>query len=570
MKTYRFIVYLTAFLLVSLMSQTALAQRPESVKENLVISAVNKYNAGNLADARTILNQAIEKDSECDAAWYYLALVSLEEKDLETAETCLRRAVEIDPQNFWYRYRLAEIYAMTSRHELTVDVYEKLLVDFPRKSELYLNLAELYAAQKEYDKALETLEEIETVFGDTESIAVYRFNLLRMMNRVEEAYASLEEYNRKYSSPYILSTLADYQISMYNDSTALAYYNEALDIAPDYSPALLGKAETLRMTRKYDEYFNVLDAFISTSDSPVAGKCDYMLAVVQRTDVKFLRSFMPQLDSTITKLVSIYPKDSLALHTAGVYFYNTSRDDQAKHYFSQNVSLFPESLSANASYVEFLMYTNMWKELSHEGRKAFERFPNETAFMEMAGVGDYNLNDYDKVLQSCEIILEAAPADSSKTLRSWSTMGDVYYQKGEKKKAYKAYDKALKINPDYIYVLNNYAYYLSLDGKKLKKAHDMSRKVIEAQPDNATYLDTYGWILHLQGKSEEAKKHFKRAMVYGGKDSAVIMDHYAEVLFALKEYDMAFLYWNLARQKNAGDIPDLDEKIRQRKEESGR
>ena len=149
-------------------------------------------------------------------------------------------------------------------------------------------------------------------------------------------------------------------------------------------------------------------------------------------------------------------------------------------------------------------------------------------------------------------------------------MGDVYYQKGEKKKAYKAYDKALKINPDYIYVLNNYAYYLSLDGKKLKKAHDMSRKVIEAQPDNATYLDTYGWILHLQGKSEEAKKHFKRAMVYGGKDSAVIMDHYAEVLFALKEYDMAFLYWNLARQKNAGDIPDLDEKIRQRKEESGR
>ena len=570
MKTYRFIVYLTAFLLVSLMSQTALAQRPESVKENLVISAVNKYNAGNLADARTILNQAIEKDSECDAAWYYLALVSLEEKDLETAETCLRRAVEIDPQNFWYRYRLAEIYAMTSRHELTVDVYEKLLVDFPRKSELYLNLAELYAAQKEYDKALETLDEIETVFGDTESIAVYRFNLLRMMNRVEEAYASLEEYNRKYSSPYILSTLADYQISMYNDSTALAYYNEALDIAPDYSPALLGKAETLRMTRKYDEYFNVLDAFISTSDSPVAGKCDYMLAVVQRTDVKFLRSFMPQLDSTITKLVSIYPKDSLALHTAGVYFYNTSRDDQAKHYFSQNVRLFPESLSANASYVEFLMYTNMWKELSHEGRKAFERFPNETAFMEMAGVGDYNLNDYDKVLQSCEIILEVAPADSSKTLRSWSTMGDVYYQKGEKKKAYKAYDRALKINPDYIYVLNNYAYYLSLDGKKLKKAHDMSRKVIEAQPDNATYLDTYGWILHLQGKSEEAKKHFKRAMVYGGKDSAVIMDHYAEVLFALKEYDMAFLYWNLARQKNAGDIPDLDEKIRQRKEESGR
>jgi hypothetical protein len=59
-------------------------------------------------------------------------------------------------------------------------------------------------------------------------------------------------------------------------------------------------------------------------------------------------------------------------------------------------------------------------------------------------------------------------------------------------------------------------------------------------------------------------------MLYGGKDSAVIMDHYADVLFALKEYDMAFVYWNLARQKNNGDIPYLDEKINVRKAAVGR
>ena len=169
---------------------------------------------------------------------------------MDFAEECLKKAVELDPDNFWYRYRLAGIYAVTSRNELTVDIYEKLLEDFPRKSELYFDLAELYSAQNEFEKALETLKEIETVFGMTESIAVYRFNLLRRMDRNKEAYASLEEYNRQYSSPYVLSTLADYQMSMYNDSTALAYYNEALDIVPDFSPALLGKAETLRMTRR--------------------------------------------------------------------------------------------------------------------------------------------------------------------------------------------------------------------------------------------------------------------------------------------------------------------------------
>ena len=552
------------------MYTASFAQRPESVQENLIVSAVQKYNEGNYDAARATLSNLLQNDSRNDAAWYYLSLISLAENDIEAAEEYMKCALEVDPNNFWYRYRLAGIYAVTSRHELTVDIYEKLLKDFPKNSNLYFDLAELYSAQGEFEKALETLDEIQTVFGDSESIAVYKFNLLRHMNRLEDAYASLEEYNRKYSSPYILSTLADYQISMYNDSTALAYYTEALDIAPDYSPALLGKAEVLRMTRKYDEYFDALYRFVDTSDSSVPGKCDYLMAVLQRTDPKFIRTFMPQLDTTMTKLLMVHPTDSTALQTAGAYYYSTGRMDRAKSCFEITSRIYPESVSASASFVEFLMYAQMWEELSEEGRLAFERFPQETAFLEMAGVGDYNLGDYEKVLESCEMILQAAPRDSSKTLRSWSTMGDVYFLVGDKTKAYKAYEKALKINRDYVYVLNNYAYYLSLEGKSLKKAHQMSSRTIELEPDNATYLDTFGWILFLEGKAVEAKQIFKRAMLYGGKDSAVILDHYAEVLYALKEYDMAFVYWNLARQKNNGDIPDLEEKINIRKTAVGR
>lgn len=552
------------------MSFAAHAQRPESVQENLIVSAVQKYNEGNYEAARATLSNLLQNDSRNDAAWYYLALVSLAENDLVDAEDYLKLALEIDPRNFWYRYRLAGIYAVTLRHELTIDIYENLLKDFPKKSDLYFDLVELYSAQNEYDKALATLDEIQTVLGDSESIAVYRFNLLRRLNRVEDAYASLEEYNRKYSSPYILSTLADYEISMYNDSTALAYYNEALDLVPDYSPALLGKAEVLRMNRQYDEYFNTLYRFVDGTDTPVPGKTDYLMAVIQRTDPKFIRTFMPQLDTTITKLLTVHPTDSSALHTAGAYYYSTGRLDRAKSCFEITARIYPESFSASASLVEFLMYAQMWQELSDEGRLAFERFPQEPAFLEMAGVGDYNLGDYEKVLQSCEMILDVAPRDSSRTLRSWSTMGDVYFLLGDKAKAYKAYEKALKINPDYVYVLNNYAYYLSLEKKSLKKAHKMSSRTIELEPDNATYLDTFGWILFLEGKSVEAKQIFKRAMLYGGKESAVILDHYAEVLYALKEYDMAFVYWNLARQRNNGDIPDLEDKINIRKAAVGR
>lgn len=555
--------------LLSLAMQTLVYSqeaRPDSKHENMLITAVAKYNANDFDVAGAILTKLVSENPSNDAAWYYLALTELNKNNVSNAEEYLRKAMELDGTNFWYRYRLAKLYALTQRQELTIDMYEKLMDDFPKRSDLYFEMVELYVGQGSYEKALETIKEIEAVFGMTESIAIYRFNLLRALGRNDEAFESLKNYNKDYSSLYVLTTLADYEMSMYNDSTAVAYYDEALDMSPDYSPALLGKAEALRMTRRYDEYFDVLGKYVEGSDAPVEAKSEYLLAVVQRTDPKFIRSFLPQLDTIFDKSMTMHPTDSMMLETAAIYYYSTDRRNQAEEYFRKNAEQWPESLGARANYVEFLMYAQDWETLSYEGRKAFEKFPYEIGFLEMASMGDYNLGAYDKVLQICDKVIEVAPKDSSATLRAWSTMGDIYHRLGNAKKAYKAYDKALKVNPDYIYVLNNYAYYLSMEGKNLKKAQNMSRRTIEKEPDNATYLDTYGWILYLQGKASEAKTHFKHAMLYGGKESAVILDHYAEVLYALKEYDMAFVYWNLAKQKNKGnEIPDLNQKIDERR-----
>jgi tetratricopeptide (TPR) repeat protein len=559
-------IVLSFIILLAIPFANVFAQDGKAMQENMIMSAVSKFDNGDFDGAIRMLKVVVEQDPESDAACYYLALSYFAKQDADLAEAYLRKAHELDPENFWYRHRLAVLYTATKRPELAIGIYEGLLKDFPKKSDLYFEVVDLYSAREEFEKALKTLDEIETVFGKTESTAVYRFNLLRRMDRADEAFKSLEEYNKDYSSPYVLTALADWQISMYNDSTALRYYDEALDIAPDYAPALLGKAETLRMTRKYGEYFSVLEKFVADPYTPVQGKSDYLTAVIQRTDPKFMRSFMPQMDVIMEKTLQVHPSDSTMMGLAAIWYYSTERMDDAQRWFALNSETYPESISARASLVEFLMYAQKWEDLSAEGRKAFEDFPQESAFLEMASVGDFNLERYDDVMDICDRVLQVAPRDSSKTLRAWSTKADIYMKLGDSSKAYKAYDKALKINPDYVYALNNYAYYLSLEGKNLKKAYQMSKRTVEAEQDNATYLDTFGWILFLQGKALEAKPFFKKAMLYGGKESAVIMDHYAEVLYALKEYDLAFVYWNMAKNKNAdGEIPDLDEKIAERK-----
>ena len=228
--------------------------------------------------------------------------------------------------------------------------------------------------------------------------------------------------------------------------------------------------------------------------------------------------------------------------------------------------LYPESIGSRGMYVQLLTLLERWDEAGPAAEQAFADFPQEPGFLEMKTYSDYNLKDFEGLIRDCERIIGAtSPRDTSIRLRAYSGIGDAWHEIGDSQKAFAAYEKALKIDPHYLPVLNNYAYFLCLEGRKLKKAAAMSKITIEAEPDNATYLDTYGWILYLQGKAAEAKPYFKHAMLYGGKDSAAVLDHYAEVLYKLKEYDTARVYWNLAKNKNTdGAVPDLDERVEAR------
>lgn len=563
MKGHIFKIFLFAFAA----SMPLLAAAGEdSVSENMLVTAVEKYAGGKADEASAILKEIIAANPDDDAAHYYLGLCEVMNGNTDGAEAELRKAVQADTTNFWYRYRLATLYSMTGKEELTLAMFENLVRDFPKKYDLYYNMVELYAGSGQNEKALETMSQIEAVFGKNEMTALTRFDLLRKMGRQDEAYASLEEYNKEYSSPQVLSLLGDRELSMYNEEKALALYDEALSLSSDYTPALLGKAEVYRMTRRYDEFFALIGDFVRDQNVPAEGKCKYLDVLTTSSGQNFVRIFKNQLDSLMTECETFYPGDSTVNFTAGKYYYATGRGEQAKARFRDNMDRYPSSLSAAANYVELLMYLEQWDSLAVEGRKAYGKFPGETAFLELAGVGEYNLGNYREVINIYDEVLKAAEADSAKVLQAYTAIGDMYFKVGETKKAFKAYDNALEVNPDYAPVLNNYAYFLSLENKKLKKACSMSKKTVDQEPGNATYLDTYGWILFLQGKPQEAKPVFKNAiMLYGGKENAEILDHYAEVLFSLGEYDLAFLYWSQAKAKNNGEIKDLDARISLRK-----
>ena len=522
-------------------------------------------DGGDLQAAAEAFAAIAAKNPEYDAAHYYLGVCYAMLGQIERAQDHMREALRLDSGNVWYQDYLARICAAAGNTEEAASIYEDMLAAHPDKTDTYFSLANLYSRLGMSDKVMQTLDEIERTSGDSEMLATARYRILMEQKKDQEAWEVLERYNDKYTSEEVLSLMGDHKLSQYEDSLAIMYYDEALSYNPLCGPALLGKAEALRIGRKYPEFFQALDKYVSLREIPQEASTGYLGQLFSHSDSRFLQNFRSELDSIMVHYMAKAPSDSTTLNTCGAYYYNTRRPEIAEDCFKRAAEAYPQSLSLRYSYLMLLGQRQRWEQLVVAAEDLYTDFPEETDALQLKSTAYFNLGDYNSFIAEQERIIAASGENVQAVVQAWSGIGDAWHLLGDSAKAYKAYDKALSLNPKYLPVLNNYAYYLSEERRKLKKAYAMSKITVEAEPDNATYGDTFGWILHLQGKDLEAKPFFKHAMLYGGKDSAVMLDHYAEVLYALGEYDMAKVYWNMAKKKNTrSEVPDLDRRVAER------
>ena len=511
------------------------------------IEALKYYQQGEAAEALRLFEEEVADNPANDAACYYIAAICAVDaaRSAET-ENWLKRAIELAPDNFWYRYNLALHFMRTERQELAVPMLEQLTADFPKKTDLYFDLINVYLTDNDIDKALATLDKIDAIRGKSEVVALTRteLQLKRPDANPDSVYTALAGYYADCRTPRLASVLGDYYASTYRDSLALRYYDEAIAIEPDFTPAWFGKAGVHQMLRQYDAFFTSLSHVMR--DPLVNPEAKAAQVEQLSANPQFVRTFAEDFDRLMLDLHTAHPTDSTINALIGGFWYRTGRPHLAIEVMRQNMEQHPESLDAAMQYLFLLYYQQAWPTLAESATVGIQRFPGNPDMLQLRAIALTQMKNYADAKLDYETILKLHPKDTTVLKVTCSSLGDLYHRMGDSKNAYKQYERALKIDPDYNPVLNNYAYYLSLEGKNLKKAKEMSRKTIAAEPDNPTYLDTYAWILHLLGQDIEAKALFKHAMLYGGKESKTIVEHYAIVLEALGEKDLAGIYYKQA------------------------
>ncbi len=531
------------------------------------LEGIHAYNQRNFNLALGCFQACLNIDPSNDAATFYYGLSTYSLGNQSEAEQFLKKAVELDPENIWYRIYLANYYTGANDIEKSISIYEKILADFPDKTSLYYDLIDLYINNQQIDMALSTIESIEKDKGKNEATLSVKYELLNHAGKTEEADAILLELYSDFPSANVAYVLGDKNLSLYKDTLALTYYQRALELDNDFDLAYYGIAEIYRYRGQYNYFFENITPFIKSKNIDSSSKLDYIFQSL--VTPQFIQAFEPQLDNIMECLLTAHPTDSLSISGSAAYFSQTGKLDKAEVLYEKNYSLYPQSYSTTFEYISLLYYLEDWNRLIPITFKSLEYFPNDLDLLEILAICYWRIDDLDKTIKVYDLMVEELDKDKNAEEQRWlyvyTSLGDLYNAKDNTKKAYSYYKKALKIDPEYNPLLNNYAYALAKDEKKLTQALKMSAKTISDEPDNPTYLDTFAYILYLMGEYETAKEKLKHAMLYGGRESAAIMDHYADILFALGDYDLAFMYWEDALKLDSSI--GIEEKIIQKKQE---
>jgi tetratricopeptide (TPR) repeat protein len=528
----------------------------------LYVEACLQRKKGNLQDALKIFEECKKIDPKAPAVYYELGtiykLLGSNEKALSNARYC----ATADPNNEWYQLLLVDCYNATKQYSQAIKIREALVKKFPTKNEFKEDLAIEYAIIGSYDKSFKIYEELERTYGINEQITLNKVKLLKSQKKDKEAELELKKLSDSEPSEVrYYGYLAQFYIENNDLESAKLMYDKIVELDPNNPEIHLALHNYYSVKGNSAEAYKNLKAAFLNPELDIETKASILESFYKRAEARERLGFEQGVELAVIML-DVHPKSTEAnafyadflrldnkLKEASIYYYKAAMNERRDFRIWDNLMFADYQL-------------RQYDSLEHHSAKAIEVFPSLPSNYKYNGVANSELKNYKKAVQVLKDGMEFT-TDNTQRIDFLSLLGDANFYLKEYEQSDKYFEEALKINADNTYVLNNYAYYLSLRSENLDRAEKLSKKANDLKPNDKSYLDTYGWILFQQKKYNEAEPYLEKAASLSAKN-ATILEHYGDVLYKLNKVSEALTQWDLAK-KNGGTSEVLLNKIKTKK-----
>lgn len=528
--------------------------------ENFSKGLESKYNE-NYEAAIEYFETALKFNKDDDASMYELSeLYKLKNRDTE-AFSMIEQASKLQPENKWYQQRLAQFYLQNSDYQSYINIYDKLTADDPANLDYLENYIDVLLRIGEYEKVIEKLNVMEELFGKSEMITMQKIEIYKNIGNSSKMIEEMENLIKiAPSNTRYLATLAEIYMKNGKDGEAYKLYLKIKELEPDNKYINVSLYDYYQNKGEIDKAFDEFILAIRNTNLDYETKVQ-IYELWSENNVKDNDSYNTTRVAEIGQaFVETYPQKNVGYYILGVTCSMKKDFKQAQTYFVQALEKDKNNFATFYQLCYVDLNLNDYQQVTEHTELALDYFPEQPVFYLFRGIACYNLKDYDNAIKNYEKGRKLS-ANRELTKDFDIYIGDTYNLMGDRKKSYEAYDRVLNADPENIYVLNNYAYYLSLDNQDLERALEMSSKTIKAEPKNAVYLDTYAWILYKMNRFQEAKKWMEKVFKYDKKPSGVNYEHLGDILYKLGDTKAAVQNWKKA--KKAGETSEfIDDKIK--------
>ncbi len=521
-----------------------------------------KYS-GNFKGATAYFQQCLTIDANNVAVKYQLSNLFIQMGYNDQAVQMAEEVVAAIPDNRWYLENLGAVYMNTKNHTQAAEVYEQLIKKSPNELNYYYELGSAYLYSNNGVGAIATYESLEALTGYDNSLSEQLYKLYEYQGMDVKAETKLVELKEKNPSEIrYVSMLASFYKKRGETDKAIGLYETLKMEHPNDPYVKLALYEYYTEIGQKEEAFKNLEEAFGSKDVNIDSKMGILLALldvsVKDAEVK---AEMYELLEVLTKT---NPNDAKTWAIYGDFLYGENKKKEARTMYLKSIDIDNSKYQVWNQVLFIDSEINDIDAIIKHSTACSELFPNQVLPHYFQGLGQLQKKNYTKAISSLEMAKELSYGMPELEIQIMANLGDAYYQSGNTQKAWLAYDHSLRMKPSNDYVLNNYAYFLSVEGEQLDKAEEMSKRTVNRNPKSAVYLDTYGWILFRMGNFPEAIKYLQQAVDNDPQKSAEIMEHLGDAQFQNGQKEEAMINWKAAEEKGGG-TDKLADKIKYNK-----
>ncbi len=554
-----------------------LVSAAQSTFDYFYMEAEKRRLSGDFASSMELYRHCLDIIPTAPAATYNLGLLYLFAKQDSLGMDMLKKASSQDSVNPWYLETLASIYLSKHDNDNAIPILERMTKIQTKRSDILYQLASIYGSNEMTGKAIEALDRIEMLEGKNRQLSVQKYGLYMECGDTVSALHELQSLCKEFPHDINYKVLiADHYKSIGHPEKAFEIYDSIRAKDPDNINMNISRMFYYRDMGDDTEYRHLRDSIMYDNGTDSELRLNMMKLIVSEALEDTSKTDMVNL--AFDSLLSVPQKDVLILNLKALYQnVMKANGEEIAETIKRILEVEPSNQAALGHMLQYYAAKKDYASLEDICRQGINHHPEEMAYAYYLGITLWQQKRGTEAEDVLKLALATKGDNAAPELVSdmYAALGDIYHETGKTEDAYAAYDSALVYSEDNISCLNNYAYYLSLQGEQLDKAEDMSYRTVKAEPDNITYLDTYAWILFVKQDYRTARIYMDKAIDPKKSDDELmgqqymqgnLLEHAGDIHYLCGDTETALRMWTLAKKMNDGTCsPSLPKKIKKKK-----